>query len=68
MTMTKAAKFVDPQTLLEHNQQKLHDLFTQFRAFLAEEELLKADVLNEFTYEHVITNQALIEVLQEFVK
>lgn len=67
-TMLKSAQFFDPQTLLEHNQQKLNDYFTQFRAFLAEEELLKADVLNEFTYENVITNQALIEVLQEFVK
>jgi hypothetical protein len=28
---------------------------------------LKADVLNHFTYENVIINQALIEVLQEYV-
>jgi ABC-type nitrate/sulfonate/bicarbonate transport system substrate-binding protein len=66
--LTKVAKFVDPQTLLEHNQQKLHDYFTQFRAFLADEGNLETAMLNHFTYENIITNQALIEVLQEFVK
>jgi NitT/TauT family transport system substrate-binding protein len=65
---TKMEKFVDPQTLLEHNQQKLRDYFTQFHAFLVAEGLLKADVLKDFTYENVVKNQALIEVLQEFVK
>ncbi len=29
---------------------------------------MKADVLKDYTYENVINNQALIEVLQEFVK
>jgi hypothetical protein len=64
----KSARIVDPQDLLEHNQQLLHDHFTDFRTFLATEGLMKADVLDEFTYENVVTNQALLEVLQEFVK
>jgi ABC-type nitrate/sulfonate/bicarbonate transport system substrate-binding protein len=62
----KEGKIFDPQMLLEHNQQKLTDYFTQFRAFLAAEGLLKADVLKDYTYENVIKNQALLEVLQEF--
>jgi NitT/TauT family transport system substrate-binding protein len=60
-------KFVDPQTLLEHNQQRLRDLFTQFRAFLVSQGSVKEDVLNAFTYDNAIKNQALIEVLQEYV-
>ncbi len=67
---TKEGKLVDPQTLLDHNQYRLRDYFTQFRTFLATEGegVLKADELNEFTYDNVIKNQALIEVLQEFVE
>ncbi len=61
-------KFFDPQTMLEHNQQQLTDYFAQFRAFLTGEGAMKADVLKDYTYENVINNQALIEVLQEFVK
>lgn len=64
----KEGKLFDPQMLLEHNQQKLTDYFTQFRAFLAAEGALKADVLKDYTYENVIKNQALIEVLQEYVQ
>jgi ABC-type nitrate/sulfonate/bicarbonate transport system substrate-binding protein len=66
----KQGKLFEPQMLLEHNQQKLTDYFTQFRAFLAAEGegVLKADVLKEFTYDNVIKNQALIEVLQEYVQ
>jgi NitT/TauT family transport system substrate-binding protein len=66
--LTKVAKFVDPPTLLRHNQQKLKDYFTQFRAFLIADGSLKADVLDAFTYDNVIHNQALIEVLQEYVE
>ena len=66
--LVQEGKFFDPQTLLEHNQQKLSDYFTQYRAFLAAERSVKADVLNAFTYDNVIKNQALIEVLQAFGK
>jgi NitT/TauT family transport system substrate-binding protein len=66
--LTEQELFFDPQTLLEHNQQKLSDYFTQFRAFLVAEGSLKADVLNGFTYDNVIKNQMLIEVLQELGK
>ncbi len=66
--LLKQEEFGDPQTLLEHNQQRLRDYFMQFRAFLAAEGLLKEDVLKEFTYESVIYNHPLIEVLQEFGK
>jgi ABC-type nitrate/sulfonate/bicarbonate transport system substrate-binding protein len=59
---------VDPQILLEQNQQPLRDYFTRFRAFLAAEGRLKADVLQDFTYENVVHNQLLIEVLQEYVQ
>jgi ABC-type nitrate/sulfonate/bicarbonate transport system substrate-binding protein len=30
----KSARILDPQALLEHNQQRLHDHFTEFRTFL----------------------------------
>jgi len=66
--MVQDAKFVDPQTLLEHNQQLLRDYFTQYRAFLVSEGSVKEDVLNAFTYDNVIYNQTLIEVLQEYVE
>lgn len=66
--MAQDAKFVDPQTLLEHNQQRLRDYFTQYRAFLVSQGSVQEDVLNAFTYDNVIHNQALIEVLQEYVK
>jgi ABC-type nitrate/sulfonate/bicarbonate transport system substrate-binding protein len=62
----KEGKLFDPQMLLEHNQQKLTDYFTQFRAFLAADGILKADVLQDYTYENVIHNQPLIEILQEY--
>ena len=52
----KQGKLFDPQMLLEHNQQKLTDYFTQFRAFLAAEGALKADLLKDYTYENVIKN------------
>lgn len=61
-------KIVAPQTLLDHNQQQLTDYFTQFRAFSVAEGLVKEDVLKDFTYDNVIYNQALIEVLQEYVQ
>jgi NitT/TauT family transport system substrate-binding protein len=64
--LTKEEKFVDPQTLLEHNQQRLRDYFRQYREFLVADGSLQADVLNAFTYDNVIKNQALIEVLQEY--
>jgi hypothetical protein len=64
----KEGKLFAPQMLLEHNQQKLTDYFTQFRAFLVAEGALKADILKDYTYENVIKNQALIEVLQEYVQ
>ena len=66
--LVQEGKFFDPQTLLVHNQQQLTDYFTQFRAFLVTEGILKADVLNAFTQDDVIKNQALIEVLQTFGK
>jgi ABC-type nitrate/sulfonate/bicarbonate transport system substrate-binding protein len=66
--LMKVEKFVDPQTLLEHNQQLLSDYFTQYREFLIADGALKADVLDAFTYDNVIYNQALIEVLQEYVQ
>lgn len=64
----QGAKFLDPQTLLEHNQQQLQDYFVKLRAFLAAEGVVKPEVLETFTYEDVIQNQLLIEVLQEYVK
>jgi NitT/TauT family transport system substrate-binding protein len=66
--LTQGYKFVDPQTLLEHNQQALRDYFTQYRAFLVSEGSVKEETLNAFTYDNVIYNQALIEVLQEYVE
>jgi NitT/TauT family transport system substrate-binding protein len=66
--LTKEEKFVDPQTLLDHNQHLLQDYFTQYREFLAADRSLNADVLNAFTYDNVIYNQVLIEVLQEYVQ
>lgn len=61
-------QFPDPQTLLEQNQQPLRDLFTEFRTFLAANGSVKDEVLQAFTYENAVYNQALIEVLQEYVK
>jgi NitT/TauT family transport system substrate-binding protein len=66
--MARDAKFVDPQTLLEHNQQILRDHFAEFRAFLVSEGSVKEETLNAFTYDNVVYNQALIEVLQEYVQ
>jgi NitT/TauT family transport system substrate-binding protein len=66
--MVKDHRFVDPKTLLEHNQQPLRDLFTQFRAFLVSQGSVKENVLNAFTYDNAIKNQVLIEILQEYVK
>jgi NitT/TauT family transport system substrate-binding protein len=63
---TKEGKFFEPQILLEHNQQRLRDHFTQLRAFVVADGSLKADVLDAFTYNNVIYNQPLIEVLQEY--
>jgi NitT/TauT family transport system substrate-binding protein len=60
--------FVDPHTLLEHNQQPLRDLFAEFRAFLAAHDSVSAEVLTAFTYENAIYNQILIDVLQEYVE
>jgi NitT/TauT family transport system substrate-binding protein len=65
---TKEGKFFAPQTLLEHNQQQLRDYFMQLRAFLVVDGTLEADVLDAFTYDNVIQNQVLIEVLQEYVQ
>jgi NitT/TauT family transport system substrate-binding protein len=66
--LTKVEKFVAPQILLDHNQQRLRDYFTQYREFLVVDGSLKANVLNAFTYDNVIYNQVLIEVLQEYVQ
>jgi NitT/TauT family transport system substrate-binding protein len=63
---TKVEKFFAPQTLLDHNQYLLRDYFTQYREFLVADGSLKADVLDAFTYDNVIKNQPLIEVLQEY--
>ncbi len=64
--LLREGKYVDPQTLLVHNQDLLRDYFRQFRTFLAAEGNLNADVLANFRYENVVYNQPLIEVLQEF--
>lgn len=68
--MAKDAKYLDPQTLLEHNQQILRDYFAKYRAFLLSHDAprVKEEILNAFTYDDVVYNQALIEVLQEYVQ
>lgn len=66
--MTRDHQFVDPKTLLEHNQQPLRDLFTQYHAFLVANQSVKPEILDAFTYENTVYNEVLIEVLQEFIK
>lgn len=64
-------KRVDPQMLLEHNQQRLQEYFSEFKDFCATPEakgVMSDAVLKDFTYDSVIKNQALIEVLQEYVE
>jgi ABC-type nitrate/sulfonate/bicarbonate transport system substrate-binding protein len=66
--LAQEGKFFDPQTLLAHNEKDLPAYFTQLRDFIAAQGALQPGVLKAFTYENVIANQTLIEVLQEYVK
>lgn len=67
-SLTRDHKFVDPKTLLEHNQQPLRDLFTRYREFLVANKSVKPEILDAFTYENTIYNEVLLEVLQEFAQ
>ena len=67
-TIIKEGKFVDPEILLEHNQVKLREYFTKFHTFLMEEKILPKNLLDALTFENVVQNQILIEVLNEYVK
>jgi NitT/TauT family transport system substrate-binding protein len=65
-TLTQGYQYFEPQTLLKHNQKILRDHFEKYRNFLISHESLGKNVLDAFTYDKVIYNQALIEVLQEY--
>ena len=58
-------KLLKPADLLTYNQTELPRFFKEAKGIFVKENMIKKTIIDSFTYDNIVKNRVLINVLQE---